>query len=205
MSSIDTQALLQSLVAAITAGGNTDKVEQLKQATEMVSQSSKYKITINTIDLNGRFSLTDIRKKNEEHSYQNDGQLINDLSKVIRHIEDGKGCYVQKVYDGKIRTYKLQYITRSSMKESLQEIILAKKPKRTAYDVLLEHLSKLTIQGVRFYAPDDDNIYSLFHGYKYNIKDEYDEAVIKPFIDFIKEVICSESAESDDSNNEINI
>ena len=191
MTSTPNNEALQSLLASMSNGENTDKAAMMKQFEELLNQTSKPKLNIGNIDLNDRFNLTDIRKKNEEHAYKYDEELINDLSKVIRYIEDGKGCYLQKVYDGLLKTYRIKYITRAAMKETLQEIIISKeKKKRTAYDGLLEHLSKITIQVVRFYCPDDDNIYSLFHDYKYNIKDICDESKIKSYLDFIKEVIC---------------
>jgi len=200
MSSINNTQQDQSLSAikAMIEGGNVELLQQLQERQalqllqELQKQLSTPQLNIGNIDLNDKFNLTDIRKKNEEHAYKHDVEMINDLSKVVRYIEDGKGCYLQKVYDGMLKTYRIKYITRAAMKETLQEIIITKeKKKRTAYNVLLEHLSKLTIQGVRFHCPDDENIYSLFHGYKYNIKETHDESIIKAYIDFIKEVICN--------------
>jgi len=143
------------------------------------------------INLNDDFSITDIRRKAEQKLYKYPNEVIEDLSKVIRFVDNATKMFVQKEFDAKSETWTMTFVTIQSMRDSLKMIKLWKDGKKyiTAYDVLLTKLTEITVKDVCFKS-DKDDVLSLFHGYKYKVLDKCDYEIIKPFINFIKEIIC---------------
>ncbi|KAH7832480.1 putative Poxvirus D5 protein [Monocercomonoides exilis] len=52
----------------------------------------------------------------------------------------------------------------------------------------------LSIDGVKFFS-DNPQIFSLFHGFKYQTANEQNDEIIKPFLDFTQEVIANNNDE----------
>ena len=170
------------------------KIERLYQTeyyNEFVKPLLKHQVKKFEVDLKDSFCLTDVRAKAESYVYKNCEQVIEDLSKVIRFIDSGNKMYIQKDYDAHTKTWKISFVTDSDMRGSLKMIKLWKEERKTitAYDVLLTHLSQLTVKGVKFNS-DDKDVFSTFMGYKYNVLDNVNYEMIEMFMNFVKEIIC---------------
>ena len=144
-------------------------------------------IVMNDIDLNDLFTINDIRQKAEQHRYNSNKELIEDLSRVLRSIDDGNDSYVIKSYNTFSQSYCLKYVSDAYIVKTLKRIQINEQT--NAHTLLLKHLSKFTKQGVKFNS-NDENILSLFHGYKHKVLDQFDLSKIKLFLDLILEVIC---------------
>lgn len=155
---------------------------------------SKDNNLINDIDFKNNFCMNDIRERNERKGYKAANEVITDLSKVIRFIDnEGQMMFIQKTYDIHNECWNITFVNESVMSKNLKNIKLWKEEKKTitANDILLTHLSKLTIQGVKFFNNNNKSIFSIFHGYKYELLENIDSKVIEMYLDLIKEVICS--------------
>ncbi|KAH7814946.1 putative Poxvirus D5 protein [Monocercomonoides exilis] len=141
--------------------------------------------------------MTDIRRKAETKQYKNADDVISDLSRVIRFIETG-AMYIQKDFNIFDKRWGITFVTDTNMTRNLKMIKLWKTEHQTttAYDILLSCLSKLTLQGVMFNAKDTANEFSIFQGFKYNLREHVDMETISMFLDFVREVIA-------DSNNDV--
>ena len=153
---------------------------------------SSNEIEIKEIDLNDSFTINDIRKKAELHKYTSNKELIEDLSRVLRLIDDGNDTYVIKVYDTITKTFCLKFVNDSFIAKTLKRIAINEKI--NAHTILLNNLSKFSRLGVKFNS-NDKNVISLFHGYKYKILEEVELEKIKMFLDLILEVICDSNEE----------
>ncbi|KAI5520149.1 phage plasmid primase P4 family, partial [Trichomonas vaginalis G3] len=155
----------------------------------------KPKITFD-IKLDDSFLITDIRRKAENHQYKNSSEVIEDLSRVIRFVDCGNKYFIQKDYNIHDKMNQISFVLQSNMKESLKMIKLFKEEGKTitAWDVLLNQLSSLTVKGVCFKS-DSPDVFSTFQGYKYNVLEKPDYSKIEMFMNFIKEVICDNNDE----------
>lgn len=149
-------------------------------------------IEIKEIDLKDSFTIKDIRKKTELHKYTSNKELIEDLSRVLRLIDDGNDTYVIKVYDTITDTFSLKFVNDSFIAKTLKRIVINEKT--NAHTILLNNLSKFSKLGVKF-NNNDKNVISLFHGYKYKILEDVELEKIKMFLDLILEVIFDSNEE----------
>ena len=151
-----------------------------------------YEIVMNKIDLNDSFNLNNIREKAESKKYHSKKEVIEDLSKVIRYIDDGSESYVIKSFDTFTNTYQLKFANDAFISRSLRRINLWKSGNEqiTVYSLFIEHLSKFCMKGVKFNS-SDENVLSLFHGFAHNILEHVDMNKIQMFLELIKEVICN--------------
>lgn len=150
-----------------------------------------YEIVINKIDLNDSFDLNNIREKAEQHKYHSKKEVLEDLSRVIRSIDDGSDSFVMKTFDTFSETYQLRFVNDSFITKSLRRIHLWKEDGEqiTVHHLLINHFSKFVMKGVKFYS-NSESVMSLFHGYAHKTLEQVDENKIQMFLDFIKEVIC---------------
>lgn len=150
-----------------------------------------YDIVLNKIDLNDSFNINSIRSRVENHYYKSNRDVISDLSKVLRLVDDGDDNYIMKSFDSYTNTYKLKFVSDAFITKQLKRMMLWKHNDEsiTVHTVLLNHLSRFVVKGVKFYSTDDE-VLSLFHGYKYNQLKTVNESIIKPYLDLIKDVIC---------------
>ena len=167
------------------------KLHQTEYYNEYIKPLLKNNTVVFGINLNDDFTMTDIRRKAEQRLYKYPNEVIEDLSKVIRFVDNEQRMFVQKVWNVDSKTSSISFVTTQSMRDSLKMIKLWKDGQRyvNAYDILLTKLTELTVKGVCFKSNDKD-VFSLFHGYKYNVLDKCNYEVIKSFINFIKEIIC---------------
>lgn len=155
------------------------------------------KFCIEKIDLNDSFSVSDIRIKAEKKLYKSFTDVVNDLSKVIRFIDNQKDLmFVQKTWNSIESIWKLSFVTDQVLFKSLKLITLwyDEKKKITVYDALVANLSKFSVNGVKFYS-NDPNTLSLFQGFKYNITEEVDLSLIDSFLKLIHDVIADSNEE----------
>lgn len=153
---------------------------------------------IRKIDLSDDFTLSTMAKNAERRKYQNKFKVIEDLSRVIRKIDSDTVMYVKKIYDIHAERYVLTFVTQTNMKEMLKSIKLWKDENGkliTAWNILDENSAKLLIKGVKFNTNDEEML-SVFQGFKYNVLANLNESLITEFLRLIKEVIC-------DSNDEL--
>ena len=162
---------------------------------------------ISKIDLKDDFTLTSIIGKAESGQYTEQSvqrqrtltkpsDVIYDLSRVIRRIDGEVVMFVKKIYDVHAGKYALAYINQYNMRGMLNSIKLWKDKKKivTVWNVFEENMFKLTIKGIKF-NDSDENVLSIFRGYKYDILDAYDKAIISDFLSLIREVICDNNEE----------
>lgn len=148
-------------------------------------------IVIHEINLKDSFTLTDVVEKANKRKYKMFTEVVEDLSKVIRFIEVGI-MYIQKTYDIYTKSYTISFVTEANMSKMLKMIKLWKDNGNmlTAYDAMISQLYLLTVKGIRFNSKEEQ-VFSLFQGFKYNVLDTVDESVIQMYLDLIKDVIAN--------------
>lgn len=173
------------------------KLYQSEYYNEYVKPLLTHDFEMETIDFQDSFSITDIRAKAEAFKYHSLNEVAVDLSKVIRFVDDGIVYYIQKVYDVHDKMYKLKYVMDKDMNKSLKLIKLWKGDEGgsvTAFDALQKFMSKFAIKGVRFNS-DEENVFTTFQGFKYNVLDKVNDEMIVPFLKLVKEGICDNNDE----------
>ena len=148
-------------------------------------------IEIQDIDLQDSFLIDNIKAKSEDGVYTCEQDVISDLSRVLRYISCAEPMFLLKTYDKNTKRYILSYIRDDTMRTTLKRIKLWREHGNW---ISLEHLfsrfeSKLTVRGTAFVSTDDQ-LFSTFHGYKYKTAENYNQELIQPFIQLIREVIC---------------
>ena len=149
-------------------------------------------IVIHKIDFKEDFTMQNIRAKAENGLYTDFKSIVEDLSKVIRFIDNGTPTFIQKIKNVHAKTFSIQYLNNKDMNKSLKMIKLFKNKEgkyETAYSAFERHASKFAISGVKFVS-DEADIFSTFQGLKYKVNEEVNEKLINPFLNLIYEVIC---------------
>ena len=149
-------------------------------------------IIIHKIDFKSNFTMSDIRSKAANGLYKDHKQVVEDLSKVLRFIDNGSLMFIQKAKNVHTKTFAIQYVTVKDMKTSLNLIKLWRNESGkidTAFNSFEKFVHKLSIAGIKFIS-DESDIFSTYQGLKYNINEEVNEELIKPFLDLINDVIC---------------
>lgn len=149
-------------------------------------------IVIHKIDFKDEFTMQTIRARTEEGYYKEFKTVIEDLSKVIRFIDNGTLMYIQKAKNVYTNTYHVQFVSDKDMSKSLKMMKLWRGENgqiETVYTALVRYASKLSISGVKFNSSDND-VFSTFQGLKYS-NGTINEELIKPFLELVYEVICS--------------
>ena len=164
--------------------------------TEIVPLLAGREIEIKDIDLQDSFSMIDIRSKAEKKLYKTRKEIVEDLSRVIRFIESDQLMFIQKTLDINSKKWKISFVNDSNMTKSLKLIKLWNDDGKVinAYDVFVENMSKLSVNGVKFNL-NEHNIFSLFHGLKYKVLDNVDEPVIAEYLHLIHDVIANSDEE----------
>ena len=157
------------------------------------------RFALHEIELNNSFDLNVIRSRAEKREYSFSSEVAEDLSKVIRKIDDGSDSWVMKAFDTFTDTYKLVFVKDEFVMKELKRIVYKitdKNKAKTAKDVVNKYLSKFVKQGVKFNARvNKENVLSLFHGYKYQLLEQVNLDLINMFLTFIREVICDNNTD----------
>lgn len=160
------------------------------------------------ISFHDDFEFNDIRAKAENDEYNTYEQVIEDLSRVIRFLDNGtyfiKTSHPYNSGGNTTDYWTVDAIPFSAMKENLKKMIWKEGNKNiTLKDAFLSAQSRFNIKGLTFIS-DDKRYFSLYKGLKYDISlydsDRYNKvservkkdplALIQPFLDFVHDVIA---------------
>lgn len=160
------------------------------------------------IDLQDDFSFKDLRK-----NYNRVGgkgidamRFMNDLKKIAVLLEPdddtGVTLVAFKCFNNRNEVYNIKVVTEYSFINLLKTYNIGTYYKNgklkncTAFHVYNEGLNKksLTCEGLRFYSTNP-NMFSYFLGYEYKELDDYDEDIISPFLNHIRENIANGNEE----------
>ena len=142
------------------------------------------------LDVRNKFTLSDIL--NKTYSLEDEKEIIEDLSKVLR-CNLNEGIYILKSYDSVKRTQYLKYTNEEFCKRIFTKKRISEKgfTQKTIWDVFIENINLFNIRGQVFYS-EDKSLISLFQGYEHEILEKVDMNIIKPFLNHIRLVICNE-------------
>lgn len=176
---------------------------------------NKQHIGFRNISLHDDFYFNDIRIKAENNEYHTYEQVIEDLSRVIRFMDNGtffvKTSHPYNDGNGDCTDYwTVDSIQRTQMESNLRkEIWTEGKTKITLNHAFMSAQSRFNIKGKTFLSKDPLYL-SLFQGLKYDIKlydsDRYNKvservkkdplSLIQPFLDLVYDVIAFSDTES---------
>ncbi|KAA6382292.1 MAG: hypothetical protein EZS28_022183, partial [Streblomastix strix] len=146
----------------------------------------------NEIDLIDPFTLKDISSKTLNGKYKNKLELVaQDLQKIIRMIPCQNGlCYIIKEYNCFIAKNVINYKSKSAIYDQLRSIRLWADRKKhiTVIDALKQYHSLFEKLGIKFIS-DNQEIFSVFQGFKYTQLDEMNQTKIEQFLALIKDTI----------------
>ncbi|KAH7819005.1 putative Poxvirus D5 protein [Monocercomonoides exilis] len=152
-------------------------------------------ITVHEIDLNSSFSFSEIREKANRKQYSSLSEVAEDLTKVLRLVE-ARMEFIVKEFDIHTSCYSITFKTKSAMHELFITIKLCHDNKKTltVETAFGQYSHVLSIDGEKFFS-ENSRIFSLFHGFKYLMANEQNDEIIKPFLDFTREVIANNNEE----------
>ena len=152
----------------------------------------EYETQFHIIDLNDTFIFNNIRDKSENHEYTTDKQVIEDMSRCLRFIDDGKDMYIIKSFNNEGGTQQFAFVNDSYIMKQLKRVNLWTEDNKTikASDILINNMSKFVIRGVQFFS-NSEHVLSMFHGFKYKVIESVDTSLIQPFLDLVHEVISN--------------
>eukprot|EP00770_Monocercomonoides_exilis_P012183 MONOS_12125.1-p1 / transcript=MONOS_12125.1 / gene=MONOS_12125 / organism=Monocercomonoides_exilis_PA203 / gene_product=Poxvirus D5 protein / transcript_product=Poxvirus D5 protein / location=Mono_scaffold00649:158-2433(-) / protein_length=758 / sequence_SO=supercontig / SO=protein_coding / is_pseudo=false len=187
--------VLQKIVKRWNPTYYNDVIIPLLRKENEQKEEPPREITVHEIDLNSSFSFSEIRDKACRKQYSTLSEVAEDLTKVLRFVET-KMEFIVKEFDIHTSCYSITFKTKSAMYELFKTIKLWHDDKKTlTVETAFEQYSHvLSIDGVKFFS-DNPRIFSLFHGFKYQMANEQNDEIIKPFLDFTREVIANNNDE----------
>ncbi|KAA6347773.1 MAG: hypothetical protein EZS28_052006, partial [Streblomastix strix] len=148
----------------------------------------------NDIDLIDPFTLKDVSSKVLNGKYQNKLELVaQDLLKIIRIIPCQNGwCYIIKEYNCLIAKNVINYKSKSAIYDQLRSIRLWADGKKhiTGIDALEQYHSLFEKLGIKFIS-DNQEIFSVFQGFKHIQLDEVNQTKIEQFLALMKDTISA--------------
>ena len=153
------------------------------------------------IDFRDPFTFRDMRTKNYRlvDGKINYDEIINDLKRIVVVVDNtAPPTYYYKVYNSINKRYEFVISNERDFKLLLEKVKIGKKmskgagrPKNiTLWSVFVKKMHLFTKRGMMFYA-DNDEDFSYFQGYNYNILSNVNMKVIQGFLDHIKEVTAN--------------
>jgi hypothetical protein len=114
-----------------------------------------------------------------------------DLRKVFAVVRASPLIYIFK--DFRKGVPKLTYTNVSGAKERMELIKLAKYGNKdiTAWSLYKEYSELFMYDEFCFYYNKNPKAFTYFRGYDYDLVEEFDQSIIDPFLNHMKEVICS--------------
>lgn len=120
------------------------------------------------------------------------------MKRVLVVINGSKQIYILKDIDGQTNRGKFGFLTIREFKSRISEINVGKYYKDnklrtvTALDIYRSGKNKNVFlkDALTFYSTNPKH-YSLFCGYPYKELPTYDESIINPFLDHVREVIAN--------------
>ena len=157
------------------------------------------------IDISDELTLTRMKKK--DYKKRNGkgirvGDFLTDLKKVVALVEAADTLIIIKVSSTKSQKTTLSFINYNTFKSKLMRMKLGyfqdgKKLKEIiAWDVFNagNNQNCILLEELCFHSKDP-NVFSYFQGYRYDMVEEIDLQLIKPYIDHVHDIICSKNDE----------
>ena len=177
-----------------------------KEKVDQIVAVNPDSIKIFKIKFSNNFGFIKIIDKIANGEYKSIGNIVSDLTKVIRFIDTEGGIFIRKDYDAKHDVPKMSYLSIPQMQTyaSVGKKIKFNSNEKpiTLWDIISENRNLFTVVGTKFYS-DYDTILSFFHGYKYENKklnDDSDEEIIK-WLQFVKECIANDGNHDENDEN----
>ncbi|KAA6382391.1 MAG: hypothetical protein EZS28_022082 [Streblomastix strix] len=173
---------------------NYDEKRRLKQL--QINQT----LVPNKIDLNDDFTLLHIQKKAASGQYENEEQIVLDLTKIIAYYAgETEDVYLIKEFDAICGTLVIHHKLEGTIYKQLEKVIITFKNQKTDIDnskpltaksIFKKYSSKFVMKGCKFIS-DDPAIFSIFQGYKYKRLDSIDYECLQMYLDLIRETIAA--------------
>ncbi|KAA6343847.1 MAG: hypothetical protein EZS28_052278, partial [Streblomastix strix] len=155
----------------------------------------------NKIDLTDDFTLLHIKKKAADGEYENDEQIVMDLTKIIAYYAgETEDVYMIKEFDAICGTLVIHHKLEGTIYKQLEKVNICFKNQKnedkdnskplTAKHIFKKYASKFVMNGCKFIS-EDPEIFSIFQGYKYKRLDTFDYECLQMYIDLIKETIAA--------------
>ena len=154
------------------------------------------------IDINEDFTFTDMLFKDYMKSNKTGlriGDFFTDLKRVSAHINTTpNSTYILKIKTEKRRKPQLSILNESQFYHKLNSWKLGSVKKNktsikvSAWTIYTEGRNSyyLTYADMSFYT-NQPNVFSIFQGYEYDPVQNVEIQIITPFLDHIKNIICS--------------
>ncbi|KAA6384943.1 MAG: hypothetical protein EZS28_019531 [Streblomastix strix] len=150
------------------------------------------KIKVNNIDLADQFELADIYTKITKGEYECVEDIISDMSKIMRYIHSDTVTFLFKQYDNLEKKYIFVWKSKSCAQDILNMIPahFNRKKSNTLWQLAITCNQIFLIKKVEF-TSDDQDVFSMFQGWKYHQLEQINMELIQPFQDHIILVISS--------------
>lgn len=166
---------------------------------------STFNKLINTpFDVNDEFSLIEFSYNAANGMYSTKDSAAIDLARIYRYHIGGESYFIEKGVDERTHMKIFNYVRYETVHRKLKAITLyeeeipmgkfTKSVPVTAWSAFLEYQHELSFDALRFNS-DEPFVINYFHGYKWKVLPEYDEATISDFLTLTKEVIADSNEE----------
>ncbi|KAA6388661.1 MAG: hypothetical protein EZS28_015813 [Streblomastix strix] len=162
----------------------------------------------NKIDLSDDFALFHIQKKAASGKYENEEQIVMDLTRIIAYqAVETEDVNMIKEFNAICGTLVMHHKLEGTIYKQLEKVNINFKKKKTdekndetkkstpAKQLTAKHMFKKYtskfVKKERKFISDDPEIFSIFQGYKYKKLDTFDQEYLQIYLDLIKETIAT--------------
>ncbi|KAA6370542.1 MAG: hypothetical protein EZS28_033931 [Streblomastix strix] len=165
-------------------------------------------LILNKIDLSDDFTLLLIQKKAASGEYENEEQIVMDLTRIIAYYAgETEDVYMIKEFEAMCGTLVILHKLEGAVYKQLEKVNINFKKRKTDEKndetkestqakqltvkyIFKKYASKFVMKRCKFIS-DDPQIFSIFQGYKYKILDTFDQGYLQMYLDLIKETIAA--------------
>ncbi|KAA6361981.1 MAG: hypothetical protein EZS28_042492, partial [Streblomastix strix] len=162
-------------------------------SVSMKSQSSyrsldKTQIHISKIDLDDPFTLVDIEMKIYNQEYECDEDIVTDMLRIMRIINQKNDIFIMKRYDSSVKRCTFDILSDDAAQKKLSKAKWDgfRKKNLKLWSLFQECAGVFRLRDIQFIS-DEQDVFSIFQGWKHKQLDEINMDAIQLYLDLIKE------------------
>ncbi|KAA6368808.1 MAG: hypothetical protein EZS28_035665 [Streblomastix strix] len=170
----------------------SNSLQSIRSTTSYYRNLDTSKIQKSEMNLDDPFSLVDIEMKIYNQEYECDEDIVTDMLKIMRIINQKNDLFVMKRYDSTVKRCTFDILSDDGAQKKLSKAKWdgPRKKNLKLWSLFQECAGVFRLRDISFIS-DDKDVFSIFQGWKHKQLEEFSIESIQLYLDLIKEVIAA--------------
>ncbi|KAA6360749.1 MAG: hypothetical protein EZS28_043724 [Streblomastix strix] len=144
------------------------------------------------MDLDDPFTLVDIEMKIYNQEYECDEDIVTDMLRIMRIINQKNDIFIMKRYDSTVKRCTFDILSDDAAQKKLSKAKWDgfRKKNLKLWSLFQECAGVFRLRDISFIS-DEQDVFSIFQGWKHKQLEEINMSKIQLYLDLIKDVIAA--------------